>query len=78
MASINNRLKRLEERGRGGRCPECGLPPDRHGLIALIDDGSPGEGFPEDPEERCERCGRRLWCVIEIVYDSPAAEGGGV
>jgi ribosomal protein L37E len=58
-----------------GRCSECGLTPEEPGRIALIDDGTPAEGFPEDPEERCSRCGRYLWCVIRIVYDD--AEGGG-
>ncbi len=75
-------LKRLEEHGRG-RCPECGLPPDGPGGIALVDDGVPGEGFPDDPAERCGRCGRcgrPLWCVIQIVYDSAGDEewGGGL
>ena len=37
----------------GGRCPECGLTPDGPGRIVLIgDDGTPAEGFPDDPEER--------------------------
>ena len=45
----------------------------------LIDDGIPGEGFPDDPDERCGSCGRALWCVIEVVYDPPDdTEGGGV
>jgi hypothetical protein len=44
--------------------------------MVLIFDGTPAEGFPDDPEERCERCGRPLWCVIRIVYDDDA-EGGG-
>ena len=78
MSSVERRLKRLEkERARHSPCPECGLPPDGPGRIVLIDDGTPAEGFPDDPEERCSRCGRPLWCVIRIVYDD-AAEGGGV
>jgi hypothetical protein len=52
----------------GGRCPECGLTPEGPGRIAVIDDGTPAEGFPDDPGERCERCGRYLWCVIRLVY----------
>jgi hypothetical protein len=74
VSLIRSRLRRLEERGCGGRCPECDLPPDSPGRIVLVDDGSPGEDFPDDPGERCGRCGRRLWCVIEVVYDD---EGGG-
>jgi len=76
MSFIKGRLRRLEERSRGGRCQECGLSPDKPGRIVLIDDGTPAEGFPDDPEERCERCGRPLWCVIRIVYDdAPRGEG---
>jgi hypothetical protein len=66
-------LRRLERRGRGP-CPECGLPPDGQGHIVLIDDGTPDEGFPDDPGERCSRCDRPLWCVIRLVYDE---EGEG-
>jgi hypothetical protein len=62
------RLRRLEERMRSGGCDRCGLPPNGHGRIVLIDDGTPAEGFPDDPEERCRRCGRPLWCVINIIY----------
>jgi hypothetical protein len=60
-------LRRLERRGRGP-CPECGLTPDGPGRIVVIDDGTPAEGFPDDPEERCESCGRYLWCVIWLIY----------
>ena len=74
MSFINGRLRRLEGRMQGGRCPECGLTPDGPGRIVLIDDGTPAEGFPDDPEERCSRCGRPLWCVIRLVYDE---EGEG-
>jgi hypothetical protein len=75
VSFIEGRLRRLEGRMQGGRCPECGLTPDGPGRIAVIDDGRPAEGFPEDPGERCERCGRLLWCVLRIVYDDE--EGGG-
>lgn len=75
--SLESRLRRLEDRRYGGRCPECGLPPDGPGRIVLVDDGSPREGFPDDLGERCGRCGRRLWCVIEVVYDSSGGEGEG-
>ena len=74
MSSIERRLSRLEkERVRHSPCPECGLT-DGPGRIALIDDGTPAEDFPDDPGERCERCGRRLWCVLMVVYDE---EGEG-
>jgi hypothetical protein len=68
VSFIKGRLRRLEGRMQGGRCPECGLTADGPGCIVLIDDGTPAEGFPDDPEERCSRCGRPLWCVINIIY----------
>ena len=77
--NLHRRLEKLEAsacRAASGRCRECGLPPDGPGRIVLIDDGTPAEGFPDDPEERCSRCGRPLWCVLRIVYDD--TEGGGV
>jgi hypothetical protein len=74
MNFIRGRLDRLEERSRGGGCDNCGLPPNGHGRIVLIDDGTPAEGFPDDPAERCERCGRHLWCVLQLIYDE---EGEG-
>jgi hypothetical protein len=78
MSTVERRLKRLEkERARQSPCPECGLPPDRPGEIVLIHDGTPAEGFPDDPHERCKNCGRALWCVINIVYDSPETQGEG-
>jgi hypothetical protein len=62
----------------GGRCPECGFRPEEPGRIVLIDDGTPAEGFPDDPGERCSRCGRYLWCVIRLVYEEAGdTEGGG-
>jgi hypothetical protein len=78
MSSIKGRLRRLEGRMRGSRCSECGLLPDGHRRIVLIEDGVAGEGFPDNPDERCGSCGRQLWCVIEVVYDSPDdTEGEG-
>ena len=67
MGFSRNRLRRLEGRGRGP-CPECGLPSDGPGRIVLINDGTPAEGFPDDPGEHCSRCDRPLWCVIRLVY----------
>jgi hypothetical protein len=62
----------------GGRCPECGLTPDGPGRIVLIDEKRPERSFDGDPEERCSRCGRYLWCVIRFVYeDAGDTEGGG-
>jgi ribosomal protein S14 len=79
MSFIKGRLRRLEERSRGGgRCQECGLPPDGPGYIVLIDEGRPEESFDGDPDERCGSCGRYVWCVIKVVYDDAnEAEGGG-
>jgi hypothetical protein len=74
VSFIKGRLRRLEGRMQGGRCPECGLPPDGPGRIVLIDDGTPAEGFPDDPGERCSRCDRPLWCVLRLVYEE---EGEG-
>jgi hypothetical protein len=75
VSFIKGRLRRLEGRMQGGRCPECGLSPDGPGSIVLIDGGTPAEGFPDDPDERCERCGRPLWCVIRLVFDEEEGEG---
>jgi len=84
MSFINSRLRRAESaarKGPSGRCPGCGLPPDGPGRIVYTGEGAPGEGFSGDPAERCTRCGRPLWCVIQVVYDSPSfagdTEGGG-
>jgi ribosomal protein S14 len=78
--SMESRLRRLEECQSAGRCQECGFPPDSEGTIVLIDEERPEESFDGDPDERCSRCGRHLWCVIEVVYGSPSEaghEGGG-
>ena len=67
-------LKRLEKRGLAP-CPECGgRSLDEPGRIVLIHDGTPAEGFLADLDERCSRCDRPLWCVVELVYE----EGEGV
>ena len=60
MSYIKGRLRRLEGRMQGGRCPEYGLTPDGPGHIVLIDDGRPAEGFPDDPC-RGAQAKRRSW-----------------
>jgi len=76
MGSINSRLARLEEES-GGICQECGFPPDSEGTIVLIDEERPEESFQGDRNERCKRCGRALWYVVEVVYGPPAGDEGG-
>ena len=80
MASIDSRLRRLEERSPAklGSCPECGLSPGARGYIVLIDEEHPERSFQGDPNERFASCDQALYTVIQVVYDSPAAyEGGG-
>ncbi len=62
------RIRRLESKPEGRRCPECGLPPDGPGYTVY-------DRRPEGSEEFCSRCGRALWFVIEVAGDE--AEGGG-
>jgi hypothetical protein len=69
MSFIKGRLRRLEERSRGGCCQECGLPPDGPGRIVLYGEAAPRQTLPDNPEERCGSCGRPLWCVIKVVYE---------
>ena len=76
MGSIDGRLKRLEERSRGGICPECGFLPEDKGIIVLIDEGDPEGSFKGDRDERCSRCRRCLWFVVEVAYGSPPARRG--
>lgn len=61
VRGIRRRIEGLEAVFAGGRCPMCGLPPD--GPNYTIDRGEP---VPEDPDEACPRCGRRLWWVVEV------------
>ena len=72
MSFIKSRLRRIESASRRSyRCPECALPPDGPGRIV-------SDRIPEGEPEHCPKCGRWLWFVIEVVYDSPAdTEGGG-
>jgi hypothetical protein len=75
MSFTKGRLRRLEERSRGGRCQECGLPPHGPGHIVLYGEAAPRQTLPDDPEECCGSCGRPLYCVIKMIYDG--AEGDG-
>jgi hypothetical protein len=71
MSFNRSRLRRIEEASRGGRCPECKLPPDGPGYIVL--DG-------EDPvlelPEVCPRCGRNTRTRIVVVEEGDEGEGG--
>jgi hypothetical protein len=76
---IDSRLRRLEEQGH--RCPECELAPYEHGRPVAVYEERPDKGFDGDPDERCGCCGRPLYTVLRVVYDSPASEateGGGL
>ena len=74
--SLEGRLRRLEERRSGGRCPECGLTPEERRPIAVINEEYPDKSFEGDPYEACSTCGEPLYTALQIVYDSPAGEGG--
>ncbi len=79
MSSIKGRLRRLEEQGRGGVCPECGHPPNypEGRDIVVINERYPEESFDGDPDERCAHCGQPLYIVIRVVYGERKATGGG-
>ena len=67
--NVSSRLERLEASARSGpsgRCPECGLSPEEPGRIALIHDGTPAEGFPDDPGSAVAAAGGRCgaWCRL--------------
>jgi hypothetical protein len=72
VSFIKSRLRRIESAShRSYRCPECGFAPDVPGRIVY-------DRIPEGEPEQCPKCGRWLWFVIKVVYDSPDdAEGGG-
>jgi hypothetical protein len=60
---IRSRLRRVEaaiHKGSCFACPECGLSPDALGRI-VHSDSERFAGLPEDVDERCSGCGRRLW-----------------
>jgi hypothetical protein len=72
--SLKNRLQRLQRlEGQGTRCPGCSMPPDGPRPIAVICEECPEGSFEGDPGETCARCGRPLYTVLRVVYDS--AEG---
>ena len=73
MSFIRSRLRRIEGAVRGGRCSECKLPPDGPGYIVYA-----GDGLPEDPDERCRGCGRRLWFVVEVVAPGAPPDAGAL
>ena len=60
-SQMRRRIEGLEADFMGDRCPVCGLPPD--GPNYTIDRG---ESAPDDPDEECHLCGRRLWWVVEV------------
>jgi hypothetical protein len=72
-----SRLGRLEDSEAGHRCPECGLTPSEHGRPVAVYEERPDKGFQGDTSERCGRCGRFLYTVLNVVYDSPEVEEGG-
>ena|SRR5829696_7423626 len=74
--NIDSRLRRLEDEGRSGVCPECGLVPDERRPIAAVYPDEPDKGFQGDPHVSCEQCGHALYTVLRVVRD--AAQGGGL
>ena len=75
--SLEGRLRRLEEHGRGGRCPDCGLALDERRKMAVVYEEYPDKSVEGDPYEACASCGEPLYTVMQIVYDSPASKEGG-
>jgi hypothetical protein len=66
VGSVDSRLRRLEESGRGN-CPECYQKPKL--LLAYYPQH--GEGEPRVPT--CLTCGRPTADVLRVVYEG---EGG--
>lgn len=67
--SINGRLRRLEERGGRGSCPDC---TGGEGLVFVYDEATERKAL----DERCSRCGRAL-TIIRVLYDGNEEGGGG-
>jgi hypothetical protein len=55
---LNSRLRKLEERARGGRCPECAGAKE---IVVVYGNDPP-------PLEHCPKCGRQL-TIIRVVND---------
>ena len=51
VSFIKGRLRRLEGRMQGGRCPKCGLRPDGPGYIVITDGERRERSFDGDPDE---------------------------
>jgi hypothetical protein len=75
VSRLDVRIAKLEERG--GSCPECGLTPGERRKMAVVYEEDSERSFRGDPDERCPRCGRPLYTVLNVVYDSPEVEEGG-
>ncbi len=56
-----NDLDELTSYAAGLYRKDYGLPPDGPGYIVYAEEDTPEEA------ERCSRCGRRVWLVIEVV-----------
>jgi hypothetical protein len=46
------------------------MPPDGPRPIAVINEERPEGSVDGDPNETCARCGRPLYTVLRVVYDS--------
>jgi hypothetical protein len=69
MGSIDSRLRRLEEEGRRGACPECGLSAQERRPLAVVYPDDSDKGFEGDPHEACADCGEPLYVVLRVVRD---------
>ncbi len=72
MSFINSRLRRLEERARGGPCSECA---GQQGIVVAYDEATARRALDSSAGEACPRCGRAV-TVIRVVYDGDEDEGG--
>ena len=75
VGSIAGRLRRLEERERGGSCSECGLCAAARRPIAVVYPDDSDKGFEGDPYASCARCGHALHTVLRVVYEGQGGEG---